>query len=83
MKDINVAEILTRGDFSRCTDPKMGKTYSNSQRKKINSLLKGEFKANFVRFPDISYPDDYLQDLVHLGATSSVTHNTGMKKNRE
>ena len=44
------------------------------------SLLKGELKANFVRFPDISYPDDYLQDLVHLGATWSATRNTGMKK---
>ena len=80
VKDIYMAEILTRGDFSRCPDPKMDKTCFDRQRKKINSLLKGEFKANFVRFTDISYPDDYLQDLVHLGTTSSVTRNTGMKK---
>ena len=78
-----MAEILTRGDFSRCPDPTMGKTCSYHRRKKINSLLKGGLKANFLRFPDISYTDDYLQDLVHLGATSPVSRNTGIKKSRE
>ena len=50
---------------------------------KTNSLLKWEFKANFVRFPDISYPDENLPDLVHFGATSSFTRNTGKKSRVE
>ena len=80
IKDIYVTEILTRGDFSKCPDPNMDKVCFDRQRKKINTLLGCQLKGNFIRFPDIHFPGDYLPDLVHLTEISPVTRNTGSKK---
>ena len=77
---IYVAEILTRGDFKKCPDPKMNKVSFDLQRKKINTLLAKELKERFVKFSDIRYPADYDADLVHLLDFSSDTNNTGLKK---
>ena len=77
---VYMTEILTRGDFSKCPDQEMNRTCFDRQRKKINSLLRGELKGKFITFPDINYPDDYLSDLVHLMETSSIKNNTGLKK---
>lgn len=79
-KEIYVAEIISRGDFSKCPDPEMNKTCFDRQRRKINSLLASEFKEKFIRFSDIHYPVDYLPDLVHLSTKPDITRNTGMKK---
>ena len=38
LRVVYVAEILTRGDFSKCPDPEMNQACFNRQRKKINSL---------------------------------------------
>ena len=80
VKEIYVAEILTRGDFSKCPDPDMNKASFDLQRKKINTLLAKEFKEKFIEFPDIQYPTDYLTDRVHLMDHDSTTRNTGLKK---
>ena len=80
VRDIYVAEIMTRGDFSRCPDPAMNKAAFDLQRKKINTLLAKELKGNFIKFHDIHYPADYSADLVHLQAHEPNTINTGLKK---
>lgn len=78
--DVYVAEILTRGDFSKSPDSAMNKTSFDLQRKKINTLLVKEYKEKLIRFPDIRYPADYTADLVHLMPRSSSTPNSGLNK---
>ncbi|OWF36980.1 hypothetical protein KP79_PYT02494 [Mizuhopecten yessoensis] len=72
-----VAEILPRGSFKA---PGLNKTVFDRQRNKINALLRKKYDKDFVRFPDIKYPTDYLPDLVHLDTRETTTKNTGMKK---
>lgn len=80
VKVVYVAEIMTRGEFSKCPDPKMNKRSFDLQRKKINTLLAKNFKDKFVKFADVHHPDDYAKDLVHLLDFSETTNNTGLKK---
>ena len=80
VKVVYVAEILTRGDFRKCPDPKMNKESCDLQRKKINTLLAKQLKERFLKFSDIRYPNDYSTDLVHLLDFSTATNNTGLKK---
>lgn len=80
VKVVYVAEIMTRGDFSKCPDPKMNKTSFDLQRKKINTLLAKKLKDTFVKFSDVRYPADYTKDLVHLLEFATTTNNTGIKK---
>ena len=80
VKVVYVAEILTRGDFRKCPDPKMNKESFDLQRKKINTLLAKQLKERFLKFSDIRYPNDYSTDLVHLLDFSTATNNTGLKK---
>lgn len=77
---VYVAEIMTRGDFSKCPDTEMNKTSFDRQRRKINTLLAKELKERFVKFGDVHYPSDYSRDLVHLSDFSDITNNTGLKK---
>ena len=75
-----IAEIMTRGDFSKSPDPTLDKTTFDRKRQKINAFLAKHFKDNLIRFPDIKYPKDYSTDGVHLMTYSDSTNNTGMKK---
>ena len=77
---IFVAEIMTRGDFSKSPDQHLDKATFDRKRQKINSLLAKRFKENLIRFSDVRYPDDYDNDQVHLLKNSASTANTGMKK---
>ena len=77
---IFVAEIMTRGDFSKSPDQHLDKATFDRKRQKINSLLAQRFKENLIRFSDVRYPDDYDKDQVHLLKNSASTANTGMKK---
>ena len=77
---IYVAEIMTRGDFSKSPDTEMNKTSFDCQRRKINTLLAKELKERYVEFADVHYPADYSTDLVHLLNFSDTTNNTGLKK---
>ena len=42
-----------------------------SQRKKINKLLKRQYGDLLLRFKDIKFPNDYDDDLVHYGVPST------------
>lgn len=75
-----IAEILTRGDFSKSPDSQLDKATFDRKRQKINSGLAKLFKDKLIRFPDIKYPRDYSTDLVHLSSYSATTNNTGLKK---
>lgn len=77
---IFVAEIMTRGDFSKSPDQHLDKATFDRKRQKINSLLAKRFKENLIRFSDVRYPDDYDNDHVNLLKNSISTANTGMKK---
>ena len=77
---IFIAEIMTRGDFSKSPDPHLDKATFDRKRQKINSLLAKHFKDKLIRFPDIKYPRDYSTDAVHLMTYSASTNNSGMKK---
>ncbi|OWF37614.1 hypothetical protein KP79_PYT10423 [Mizuhopecten yessoensis] len=78
MKKVWVAEIITRGNFSKV--PGLTKEAYECQRIRINQLLHKKFGKHFVQFKDIKYPTDYLQDLVHLQTSELITVNTGIKK---
>lgn len=73
-----IGELLTRNDFTKC--PGLDFDTYEKQRKKINALLAKQYKNSFIRFPDIKYPKDYLEDDVHLQTFSETSNNTGMKK---
>ena len=75
-----IAEIITRGDFSKSPDPNLDKPTFDKIRQKVNTLLAKCYKDNFIRFPDIKYPKDYSSDGVHVSTHSESTNNTGMKK---
>ena len=77
---IFVAEIMTRGDFSKSPDQHLDKVTFDRKRQKINSLLVKRFKENLIRFSDVRYPEDYDNDQIHLLKNSASTANTGMKK---
>ena len=77
---IFVAEIMTRGDFSKSPDQHLDKATFDRKRQEINTLLAQRFKENLIRFSDVRYPDDYDKDQVHLLKNSASTANTGMKK---
>ena len=64
VKVVCVAEIMTRGDFSKCPDPEMNKRSFDLQRKRINTLLAKKFKDKFLKFADIDLdnPTDYDKD---------------------
>lgn len=73
VKDVYVAEIMPRGDFSMNPDPKMNQTSFERQRRKINYLLAKTVKTRCVKFADVLFPDEYSTDEVHLA-------NSGLKK---
>lgn len=79
VKSVFVAEVLTRGDFSRSPDKDLTKVIFDKKRKKINTLLKSQLGHQFVVFKDIKYPRDFHGDLVHLG-TVGLDSASGMKK---
>ena len=79
-KTVFIAEMMTRGDFSKSPDPILNKTTFDNKRQKINSRLAKTYIDHAIRFPDVRYPRDYHTDLVHLLKDSSSTNNTGMKK---
>ena len=79
-RHIFIAEIMTRGDFSKSPDPGLDKTTFDKKREKINSRLAKTYKDHLIRFSDMRYPRDYHTDLVHLMTESSTTNNTGMRK---
>lgn len=78
VKHVFIAEIMTRGDFSKC--PGLTKVSFDLQRKKINHLLAKTYKEKLIRFSDIRFPKDYSYDGVHMGTEVTTTRNTGMKK---
>lgn len=77
---IFVAEIMTRGDFTKSPDPNLDRATFDRKRQKINSLLAKHYKDKLIRFSDIRFPGDYSTDAVHLMTYSSTTNNSGMKK---
>ena len=79
-KTVFIAEIMTRGDFSKSPDSILNKTTFDNKRQKINYRLAKTYKDHLIRFPDMRYPRDYHTDLVHLLQDSSSTNNTGMNK---
>jgi len=64
IRQVYIGEILTRGNFSKA--PGLTKESFDRQRKRINKSLEKKYTSNFVYFPDIKYPHDYVPDLVHL-----------------
>lgn len=79
VKSVFVAEVLTRGDFSRSPDKDLTKVIFDKKRKKINTLLKSQLGHQFVVFKEIKYPRDFHGDLVHLG-TVGLDSASGMKR---
>ena len=73
-KTVFVAEIMTRGDFSKSPDLQLDKATFDRKRQKINTLLAKHFRECLIRFPDIKFPKDYDSDAVHLSM------NSGLKK---
>ena len=62
MRKIYVAEIPTSGKFKT---PGLDKKCFDSQREKINKLLRKEYGNDLIVFKDIKYPRDYDTDRVH------------------
>lgn len=75
---ILIAQVLQRGNFSK--SPGLTKRSFELQRHKLNWLLAKEFKKNFIKFPDVNFPNDFLPDLVHLSDCPARHQNCGMKK---
>ena len=70
-KVVFVAEICERGNFTKAP----GLTYDifKKQKNTVNRSLQKLFGDKFVKFKDISFPNDYDKDLVHFS-------DSGMKK---
>ena len=62
VRKIYVAEIPTRGKFKT---PGLDKKCFDSQREKINKLLRKEYGNDLIVFKDIKYLRDYDTDRVH------------------
>ena len=60
-----MSEISERGNFRK--SPGLTKEVFDEKRQVINRRLRRKFKDEFVTFPNIKYPSDYDDDLVHFG----------------
>ena len=58
--------------------PSNEQTSFDRQRKKINTLLAKELKGKFIKFIDIHYPGDYLNDFVHMQDNDPTSVNRGI-----
>ena len=65
VRKVYVSEISERGDFRK--SPGLTKDTFDNKRRVINRRLQKKLKDEYVTFPNIKYPADYNNDLVHFG----------------
>ena len=63
INNVYVAEIVKRGCFVK--SPGLANDSFNKQRNKINRLLKGSLKDNFINLR-VNFPKDYDNQIVHF-----------------
>lgn len=73
-----VGEILQRGDFRKA--PGLDIIRFDRIRKVINKKLQKLFKDEFIVFPKLKYPRDYLDDKVHLNDKGLTTYHLKLRR---
>jgi hypothetical protein len=74
-----IGEIISRNPSQKHT-PGLTRDEFDHQRKKINSYLKKKIGGNLVRFKDITFPNDYHSDGIHLSPQNDTCRRCGLEK---
>jgi lysophospholipase L1-like esterase len=77
--NVFIGEILTH-DPSQKHSPGLTKAEFDHQRKKIKSYVKKKICEKLVRFKDISFPNDYHNDGIHLSPQTDDNRRCGLEK---